>query len=60
VAIEDSEWGLQSARGAGLRTIGVLTSYTADRLPSAEMVRPSIADVTVADLEALVAGGAPA
>jgi hypothetical protein len=38
----------------------VLTSYTADRLPSAEMVRPSIADVTVADLEALVAGGAPA
>jgi beta-phosphoglucomutase len=60
VAIEDSEWGLQSARGAGLRTIGVLTSYTADRLPSAEMVRPSIADVTLADLEALVASEAPA
>lgn len=54
VAIEDSEWGLQSARGAGLRTVGVLTSYTADRLPSAEMIRPSIADVTLADLQALV------
>ncbi|BCS35744.1 haloacid dehalogenase [Luteitalea sp. TBR-22] len=55
VAIEDSEWGLQSARGAGLRTMGVLTSYTADRLPSAEAIRASIADVTIQDLEDLVA-----
>ncbi|HTV03528.1 MAG TPA: HAD family phosphatase [Luteitalea sp.] len=55
VAIEDSEWGLQSARGAGLRTMGVLTSYTRDRLPSAEDVVASIADVTVERLEQLVA-----
>ena len=55
VAIEDSEWGLQSARGAGLRTIAVLTSYTRDRLPSAEAWVPSIADVPPERLDRLVA-----
>ncbi len=55
VAIEDSEWGLQSARGAGLRTIAVLTSYQRDRLPSAEDWLPSIGDVTLDHLERLVA-----
>lgn len=55
VAIEDSEWGLQSARGAGLRTIAVLTSYTRERLPSAEAWLPSIRDVTLDRLEQLVA-----
>lgn len=54
VAIEDSEWGLQSARGAGLRTLAVLTSYTRERLPSAEAWLPSIADVTLERLEYLV------
>ena len=55
VAIEDSEWGLQSARGAGLRTMAVLTSYTRDRLPSAEDIVTGIVDVTVERLERLVA-----
>jgi len=57
VAIEDSEWGLQAARGAGLRALAVLTSYTRDRLPSAEAWLPSIRDVSVEALEALVATG---
>ena len=35
VAIEDSRWGLVSARGAGLRTIGITHSYTADELSDA-------------------------
>lgn len=55
VAIEDSEWGLQSARGAGLRTLAVLTSYGKGALPSAEDWLASVADVTVRGLEALVA-----
>jgi len=55
VAIEDSEWGLQSARGAGLRTVAVLTSYQRDRLPSAEDWLPSIGDVTLDHLERVVA-----
>jgi len=54
VAIEDSEWGLQSARAAGLRTIAVLSSYDKARLPSAEDWVASLVDITVARLAALV------
>jgi len=60
VAIEDSEWGLQSARGAGLRTIGVTTSYSADRLPSAELTVDGIDAITLPLLESLVARPEPA
>lgn len=55
VAIEDSEWGLRSAREAGLRTVAVLTSYKPKDLPSAEVWFDSIADVGVSALETLVA-----
>jgi beta-phosphoglucomutase len=34
-AVEDSRWGLVSARGAGLRTIGITHSYPADVLSDA-------------------------
>ena len=59
VAIEDSEWGLQSARGAGLRTLAVLTSYGKESLPSADAWVPSIAAVTVAGLEGLIESRSP-
>lgn len=55
VAIEDSEWGLQSARGAGLRTVGVTTSYATSRLPSAEATVTDVTAITVLLLEQLVA-----
>lgn len=54
VAIEDSEWGLQSARAAGLRTIGVTTSYPAERLPTAERVVPGIDAITLEVLRQVV------
>ncbi len=54
VAIEDSEWGLQSARAAGLRTVGVTTSYAPERLPSAEVTVGGIDEITVALLQSLV------
>jgi beta-phosphoglucomutase len=60
VAIEDSEWGLQSARAAGLRTVGVTTSYGADRLPSAEVIVDGIDAITLPLLESLVARPVPA
>ena len=44
VAIEDSRWGLESARLAGLRTVAVTNSYPADELA---------ADLTIASLEAM-------
>ena len=56
VAIEDSRWGLESARGAGLRLVGVTTSYPAEELPGAELVVGGLQDLTVPALERLVAG----
>jgi beta-phosphoglucomutase len=54
VAIEDSLWGLQSARDAGLRTVAVTTSYGAEDLGVADLVVSSLDDVTVEVLDALV------
>lgn len=42
VAVEDSRWGLESARAAGLRAVAVEHAYQADSLP-ADLVIPSIA-----------------
>jgi HAD superfamily hydrolase (TIGR01509 family) len=55
VAIEDSVWGLQSARDAGLRTVAVTTSYRAEELGIADLVVPSLDAVTIDVLDALVA-----
>jgi beta-phosphoglucomutase len=53
VAIEDSRWGLESAQGAGLRCVGVTTSYPAHELPGAELVVQGLSDLTIDDLERL-------
>ena len=45
VAVEDSRWGLESARAAGLRTIAVTHTYPAAMF--------GIADLVIADLDAL-------
>jgi beta-phosphoglucomutase len=50
VAIEDSPWGLQSARGAGLRTIGITTSYAAPALTGAMQVVTTLDEITPAFL----------
>jgi beta-phosphoglucomutase len=55
VAIEDSKWGLESARGAGLRCVGVTTSYGADELEAAELLVKGLNELTVAALDRLCA-----
>jgi beta-phosphoglucomutase len=55
VAIEDSRWGLESARGAGLRCVGVTNSYPAHELPGAELIAPGLADLTLDALDRLCA-----
>jgi beta-phosphoglucomutase len=57
VAIEDSRWGLESARGAGLRCVGVTTSYPAAELAGAELVAGSLKDLTIDALDGLCATG---
>jgi beta-phosphoglucomutase len=57
VAIEDSRWGLESARGAGLRCVGVTTSYPAAELTAAELVVDSLKTLTMEMLDRLVSCG---
>jgi HAD superfamily hydrolase (TIGR01509 family) len=54
VAIEDSMWGLESARGAGLRCVGVTTSYQAAELTGAELVVEGLRTLTIPMLDDLV------
>jgi HAD superfamily hydrolase (TIGR01509 family) len=53
VAIEDSRWGLESARAAGLKTIGVTTTYPAAALAPADAIVNSLDEVTVGLIEGL-------
>lgn len=55
VAIEDSRWGLESARGAGLRCVGVTNTYSADELGTAELVVSGLDVLTLDMLDELVA-----
>jgi beta-phosphoglucomutase len=54
VAIEDSRWGLESARTAGMRTIGVTTSYPASALTLADAVVASLDEISVGFIEQLM------
>ncbi|MEO7158049.1 MAG: hypothetical protein ABI039_10825, partial [Vicinamibacterales bacterium] len=56
VAIEDSRWGLVSARAAGLRCVAVTNSYAAAELQSdAELVVAGLNALTLDALDALCA-----
>ena len=57
VAIEDSHWGLQSARAAGMRTIAVTHTYPRDTLTDADVVVDSLDEITVELVGRLDAGG---
>jgi beta-phosphoglucomutase len=54
VAIEDSHWGLESARAAGLRTVAVTNTYPADALTGhAELVVAGLGTLDLAALDRL-------
>lgn len=56
VAIEDSKWGLVSARGADLRCVAVTNTYSAAELRSdAELVVPGLHALTLEALDDLCA-----
>ncbi len=52
VAIEDSHWGLESARAAGLRTVAVATTYHTDTL-EADLTIPSLSELDLTILQRL-------
>jgi HAD superfamily hydrolase (TIGR01509 family) len=51
VVVEDAINGIQAAKAAGMRCVAVAQTFPAGRLVEADVVRASIADVTLADLE---------
>jgi beta-phosphoglucomutase len=56
VAIEDSRWGLESARGAGMRTIAVTNTYDKAALTAfADVVIPSLAGLDLHMVASLAA-----
>jgi beta-phosphoglucomutase len=56
VAIEDSHWGLQSAKDAGMRTIAVTHTYPRETLLDAGAVVDSLDEITPAYVERLASG----
>jgi beta-phosphoglucomutase len=57
VAIEDSHWGIESAKAAGLACIAVTTSYDASELGAADLVVPKVDALSLQQVAALVARG---
>jgi beta-phosphoglucomutase-like phosphatase (HAD superfamily) len=50
VVVEDAVNGIQAARAAGMRCIAVASTFPAERLQEADVVRQKISDVQFADL----------
>lgn len=48
--VEDAVNGIAAAKAAGMRCVAVATTFTEDKLSQADVVRPSIAAVTLDDL----------
>ena len=53
MAIEDSQWGLEAARAAGLKSIAITNSYPAAVLTEADLVVGHLSDVDRDVLEQL-------
>ena len=51
LAIEDSHWGIQSAKAAGLRCVGITHSYPAHALSAADVVIHRLDEFTVEFIE---------
>ena len=56
IAIEDSHWGIEAARAAGLRCVAVTSTYPAADLGQADLIVDRLASVTLPVVEHLIAG----
>ena len=54
VAVEDSMWGIDSARGAGLKVVAVSTSYRPEQLTAADLVVNGFDDLSLDLFETVV------
>ncbi len=55
IVIEDSHWGLEAAKSAGMHTVAVTNSYDAEELSLAEKIVSKLSELTISDLQQLCA-----
>lgn len=55
IVIEDSHWGLQAGKDAGMHTVAVTNSYEANQLSLAEKIVSHLNELTINDLQQLCA-----
>lgn len=55
IVIEDSNWGLQAGKAAGMHTVAVTNSYDAEQLILAEKIVSRLSEVTIDELQQLCA-----
>jgi len=53
VVVEDSRWGLEAAKAAGMRTVAVTNSYQAGELALADRIVGNLSELTMEDLQSL-------
>jgi beta-phosphoglucomutase len=53
VVIEDSHWGLEAAKAAGMHSVAVTNSYDADQLTLAEKIVTRLGELSIDDLQNL-------
>jgi beta-phosphoglucomutase len=53
IVIEDSHWGLEAGKAAGMHTIAVTNSYDADQLTLAEKIVTRLGELSIDDLQSL-------
>ena len=53
VVVEDSKWGIISAKRAGMKVVAVTNSYSTDELKDADMIVDSVKQLKIGDLQKL-------
>jgi beta-phosphoglucomutase len=53
IVIEDSHWGLEAAKNAGMHPVAVTNSYAADYLRPADKIIENLGELTLSDLQSL-------
>jgi beta-phosphoglucomutase len=53
LAIEDSRWGIEAAKAAGLKCVGITTTYDAASLPGADAIIGSLDEFTIEFIQRL-------
>ena len=53
VVIEDSHWGLEAAKAAGMRAVAITNTYAAEHLKPADKVIAHLNDLSLAELNTL-------